>query len=394
MTLKVYNDNGSITEHIISADTMTDTEIQSDISYIGLSTKEENILNIFKTYFNNSKAILFDKSNKAIIEKIDKLNFNDFKKKDFSFIYFTSGTTGSPVGAFKTKENFLSEIEQLTKLFEKYTIKRIIVTVPFIHFYGSLFGAIYPLVNDIDIIIKEHFLPHDLLELVDEYSMVVTTPLYIKSLNKLETKKDLSKSIFVSSTAPLFPNIAKEFHENFSTDVIQIFGSTETGGIAYKYNDDEKWTPIHQVEISQNQEGELKVKSPFISNILYEDKFKVTNHEIQTFDFVEIEENQFKLVGRSSQIIKLAGKRYSTIQIENILEAQPNIEKAVVFVTTNKDALRGEELNITLQTKENILVKDIKSLLKKQLSNMRFTINLKLVDEIKTTLVGKKMLIQ
>jgi len=394
MTLKVYNDNGSITEHIISADTMTDKEIQSDISYIGLSTKEENILNIFKTYFNNSKAILFDKSNKAIIEKIDKLNFNDFKKKDFSFIYFTSGTTGSPVGAFKTKENFLSEIEQLTKLFEKYTIKRIIVTVPFIHFYGSLFGAIYPLVNDIDIIIKEHFLPNDLLELVDEYSMVVTTPLYIKSLNKLQIKKNLSKSIFVSSTAPLFPSVAKEFHNNFSTDVIQIFGSTETGGIAYKYNDDEKWTPIHQVEISQNQEGELKVKSPFISNILYEDKFKVTNHEIQTFDFVEIEENQFKLVGRSSQIIKLAGKRYSTIQIENILEAQPNIEKAVVFVTTNKDALRGEELNITLQTKENILVKDIKSLLKKQLSNMRFTINLKLVDEIKTTLVGKKMLIQ
>ncbi len=149
-----------------------------------------------------------------------------------------------------------------------------------------------------------------------------------------------------------------------------------------------------RVEISQNKEGELKVKSPFISNILYEDKFKVTNHEIQTFDYVEIENNQFKLVGRSSQIIKLAGKRYSTIQIENILETQPNIEKAVVFVTTDKDALRGEELNITLQTKENILVKDIKTLLKKELSNMRFTINLKLVDKIKTTLVGKKMLIQ
>jgi acyl-coenzyme A synthetase/AMP-(fatty) acid ligase len=394
MTLKVYNDNGSITEHIISADTMTDIETQDSISHIGLSTKEENILNIFKTYFNNSKAILFDKNNKAIIEKINKLDLNDFKKQDFSFIYFTSGTTGSPVGAFKTKENFLSEIEQLTKLFEKYTIKKVIVTVPFIHFYGSLFGAIYPLINDIDIIIKEHFLPNDLLQLVDEYSMVVTTPLYIKSLNKLETKKDLSKSIFVSSTAPLFPSVAKEFHENFSTDVIQIFGSTETGGIAYKYNDDEKWTPMNRVEISQNIEGELKVKSPFISNILYEDKFKITNHEIQTFDFVEIEDNQFKLIGRSSQIIKLAGKRYSTIQIENILETQPNIEKAVVFVTTSKDNLRGEELNITLQTQENILVKDIKSLLKKELSNMRFNINLKLVEKIKTTLVGKKMLIQ
>ncbi len=394
MTLKVYNDNGSITEHIICKDTLSKTTLENEITHIGLSTKEENILNIFKTYFNNSKAILFDKNNKAIIEKIKQVDFKDFDQFDFSFIYFTSGTTGSPVGAFKTKENFLSEIKQLTKLFEKYTIKRVIVTVPFIHFYGSLLGAIYPLINDIDIIIKEHFLPHDLLELVDEYSMVVTTPLYIKSLNKLETKKDLSKSIFISSTAPLFPDVAQEFHTNFSTDVIQIFGSTETGGIAYKYNDDEKWTPMDSVEISQNEEGELKVKSPFISNVLYEDEFKITNHTIQTFDYVEIENNQFKLVGRSSQIIKLAGKRYSTVQIENILEAQPNIEKAVVFVSTHKDNLRGEELNITLQTKENILVKDIKTLLKKELSNMRFNINLKLVDEIKTTLVGKKMLIQ
>jgi len=224
--------------------------------------------------------------------------------------------------------------------------------------------------------------------------MVVTTPLYIKSLNKLNIQKDLNKSIFVSSTAPLFPDIAKEFHKNFSADVMQIFGSTETGGIAYKFNDEENWTPINKVKISQNNEGKLNVKSPFISNILYEKEFIITNHQIQTFDFVEIEQNQFKLIGRSAQIIKLAGKRYSTIQIENILESQENIEKAVVFVTTNKNALRGEELNITLQTKSDILVKDLKTLLKKELSNIRFTINLKLVDKIKTTLVGKKMMIQ
>ena len=394
MTLKVYHDNGSITEQIICADTICNPTTHNGIASIGLDTKEKNILNLFGCYFHDTKAILFDKSNKAIVEQIGQLNFNDFQNKDFSFLYFTSGTSGSPIGAFKTKENIFSEIEQLTKLFEKYTIKRVIVTVPFIHFYGSLFGAFYPLLNDIDIVLKEHFLPHDLLELIDEYSMVITTPLYIKSLNKLETKKDLSKSIFISSTAPLFPDVAKEFQNNFSTDVIQIFGSTETGGIAYKYNDETTWHPLNGVEISQNKEGELKVKSPFVSNILYENGFKTTHHEIQTFDFVEIENHHFKLIGRSSQIIKLAGKRYSTIQIENILEAQPNIEKAVVFVSTSSDDLRGETLHITLQTKEKILVKDVKSLLKKELSNMRFNIDLKLVDTIQTTLVGKKMLIQ
>lgn len=392
MILHVHDDNGEIRKYEINERNYKKTD-SSQISFIGSDTKESNILKFIESFYSESKAILYDKSNKTIEEKLNSLDLDQFLKYDFSFIYFTSGTTGSPAGALKTKENLLSEIKQLSKLLEKYNIKKIVVTVPFIHFYGSLIGALYGMINDIDIHIKEHFLPNDLLDMCDDNTMVVTTPLYIKSLNKVQRSEDLSKSLFVSSTAPLFPEIAKEFKEKFNTDVMQIFGSTETGGIAYKYNDEAFWTPVETVNISQNEEGELKVTSPFVSNIVFEDTFKETNGSIQTFDYIEIKDKKFKLIGRSSQIIKIAGKRYSTLQIENILEEQSNIEKAVVFVTTNKDALRGEELNITLQTKDQINVKDIKSVLKKNLSNIRFNINLKIVEKIKTTSVGKKMLI-
>lgn len=403
MKIKILSDDREIIEKDIVCQEYENADVENKVSYIAFDTKQKNFFDILSSYCSNSKSILYDNSNKTIQEKMDFLQIDSFhsdikntntifEDKDFSFIYFTSGTTGSPVGALKTKENIIREMEVQSKLFKKYNLKRVIVTVPFIHFYGSLFGLFFALQNGIDVVFKEHFLPHDLLEVIDDYSLVVTTPLYIKSLNMLGESKDLSKSIFLSSTAPLFPDVAQEFNTKFNTDIMQLFGSTETGGIAYKYNDEVLWTPLEDVNLSCNENGELHVSSPFVSKVLYEDGFKETNGEIQTFDYVEFHGNKFQLVGRSSQIIKLAGKRYSTVQIEQILEKQANINKAVVYVETNQKSLRGEVLNITLETNSVFSSKEIKQIIKNELSNLKFSIKLQCVDTIKTTAIGKKII--
>ena len=408
MHLIIYNDDKTISKHKISKELFFDKNLQNCVSYIASSSKEQNALKIFKSHFSDAKSILFDDSNKILQNELENLNIpkfsnlknknktseNIFDKYNFSFLYYTSGSTGFPTAALKTKENISSEIDDLTTLLSSYTIKKVIVTVPFIHIYGSLFGLFYPLHNNIDIVLKEHFLPNDLLDLIDDYSLVITTPLYIKALNKISSKKDLNKSIFISSTAPLLSEDAKEFKEKFNSNVIQIFGSTETGGIAYKQSDEELWTPLKSVKISTNENNELKVNSPYVSNIIYEKEFKQTNYEIQTFDYVELLDNKFKLIGRSSQILKIAGKRYSTVQIENILEKEEDISKALVLVNSNNNSLRGEILDITLETKKEFTTKDIQTILKKELSNLKFSINLKLVDKIKTSSTGKKLAIQ
>lgn len=403
MILKVFNDNGIVKEHEIKKELFFDKKYENKVSYISSLNKEENVLNMLKSYFSNGKSILFDDTNKAISEELQRLNieeFNEFSEKknifndkDFSFLYFTSGSTGFPTGALKTKDNILSEIEVITSLLKKYNIKKVIVTVPFLHLYGSLFGLFYPLVNDIDIILKEHFLPHDLLDMIDDNSLIVTTPLYIKSLNRIKESKNLSTSLFVSSTGPLFEEDSREFNNKFSTNILQIFGSTETGGIAHKFNDEKLWTTTNKVITTTNSKNELKVKSPFISNLIYEKDFKITNHQIQTYDYIEFVDDKFKLIGRSSQILKVAGKRYSTIQIENILEKVEGINKAVVFVNSNNNSLKDEILDITIESKNNFLVKDIKKILKDELSNIKFSINLKIVDKIKTSAVGKKLIL-
>jgi acyl-coenzyme A synthetase/AMP-(fatty) acid ligase len=400
MELRVLNDNGTISTHNITKEAFIDPTLTNKVGYIAYSSKEQNFLSILKSFYSDSKAILYDNTNKAITHIFQELNITSlemstdktiFDDTDFNFLLFTSGSTGIPVGAFKTKQNLLEEIEGFVKLVERYNIKKVVVTVPFIHIYGILIGLLYPVLNNIDIELKEHFLPHDLLELIDDNTLVVTTPLYIKSLNKLNEQKDLSKSIFVSSTAPLDKDSITKFNDKFNTNIIQLFGSTETGGIAYKIDTQELWTPLDKVEVSTNETNELKIKSPYVSNTLYENGFKTTNQTIQTFDYIEKDGEKFKLVGRSSKILKVAGKRYSTVQIEDILESQKEIKHALVFVDGKDDSLRGEKLDITIESKKEFTTKEIKSIIKKELSNLKFSINLKIVDKIPTSATGKKL---
>ncbi|NOR55888.1 MAG: AMP-binding protein [Sulfurovum sp.] len=401
MNLNILNDDGIVKQYPIVKENFVNEALKNRVGYIGTQSKEENALNIFKAYFSESKAILLDETNQAIAKQLSTLNVPNFpsvpKQKTvfdeeaYALTYFTSGSTGHPIAALKTKTNLESEVNALTKLLTKYNIKKVVVTVPFIHLYGTLLGLIYPLLNKLDIVLKEHFLPHDLLNVIDEHTMVVTTPLYIRALNKLSEKKDLSTSVFISSTAALALPDIELFRDKYSADIMQIFGSTETGGIAYKFNDERLWKPFEGVKLSTNAANELKVQSPFISTRLYENGFKQTHGEIQTFDYVELEEEGFKLIGRSSKIFKIAGKRYSTIQIEHILETVKGIEKALVFTELGKDVLRGEYLDITIESKEIYTVKEIKKLLQKELSNLKFVIKLHIVDKIPTNQVGKKL---
>ncbi len=399
MKLTILNDDNTVSEHIITKVNSQNNSLKNKVGYVNSKSKEKNALDITTAYYSNSKIILYDDSNKIIANKLEELNINEFKSntqsetifddKDFSMMFFTSGTTGVSVGALKTKENLYKEVEVFTKLIEKYKIKRVILTVPFIHIYGVLVGLLYPLLNDIEIVLKEHFLPHNLLDIIDDNSLVVTTPLYIKALSKISDEKDLNKSLFISSTAPLDNDICNNFRNKYNTNVMQLFGSTETGGIAYKLNDSELWTPMNKVDISVNSETQMIVLSPFVSKCLYQDEFKNIDGIMETFDYIEKVDSQFRLIGRSSKILKIAGKRYSTIEIENILEDIDSISKAVVFVSRDKNSLRGETLDITLETKDIFSSLDIKKILKSKISNLKFSIVLTIIEKLQTNQIGK-----
>ncbi|AHJ14169.1 AMP-binding protein [Sulfurospirillum multivorans] len=388
MRVMIQNDDGS--ENVYESKSLVDTTLKNRVILIPSKTKEENAIEILRAYLSSAKPILYDQENLSLKAKIESLGAETFNDIDFAAMFFTSGSTGFPTGAFKSRENIETDMEALLLEFGNFQIEKVVATVPFIHIYGFLAALLLPLKLDVDLLFKEHFLPHDLLESAKPHHLVVTTPLYIKSLLRLDEVKDLSQTIFISSTGPLPVETAKEFTDTFNTTLIQLFGSTECGSIAFKKQDDTFLTPFHSVEASLNTEGLLHVKSPFISQTLWQEGLVQTNGAIQSFDYALIENGKFQLIGRSSNIVKIAGKRYATAQIEEILEAMEGIEKALVHVKHNNAELKDEVLQIFLEATRPITVKEIKSAIKHTLGKINLPIELKVVDKISTTLMGKK----
>lgn len=373
-------------------------EISKNWVDIKSNNKIEFIKKFLPAYNSGQKLVLFDITHKQLLDffqdnNIDTLeNISTLSEKQ-QILFFTSGTNGFPIGAFKSKDNLEKEVKVLAGIVEKYKIKRVVVTVPFVHIYGVLAGILLPLyLSDVKLVVKDDFLPYELLdEALLGDTLVITTPVFIKALSQLNETKDLSSNLFVSSTGPLHKDDVLSFELKYSANLLQLFGSTETGGIAYKLGSADQWKKMPLVNISTMDE-KLHVVSPFVSEYILQKEITPLIQPFQTEDIVEINGDEFSLLGRSNKLIKIAGKRISALQIESLLEDIPQINKAIVTVVYKKELLRSEQILITLESSEVIKKHIIKNKISERYGTLTIPFSIKYVDKINYSSMGKKVL--
>jgi len=366
---------------------------------INTSTKKEFIKKFLSAYKSNQKIVLFDSNHKQLVDFYNKNDINKLEminkvNEKSKLLFFTSGSSGFPVGAFKSFDNINEEIKVLHSLVEKYKIKKVVVTVPFVHIYGVLAGLLLPLsLDNITLIVKEDFLPYELLdEAKDSGTLVITTPVFIKALSKLSKDINLNKTIFISSTGPLYDDDINLLESKYKTNIMQLFGSTETGGIAYKYGNSLEWTPMKNVEIKLTKENKLSVKSKFISPYIIDNNILKLEQPFITEDIIELKNDNFKLIGRSNKLIKIAGKRISALQIETQLEKINGVKNVVVELVYKKELLRSEQIKILVQSENKLSKKIIKDKLSEAFGVLTIPFTVKYVDNINLSAMGKKII--
>lgn len=372
------------------------TAIVQEWTLIDTTNKLEFLKCFVPAFLSGQKIVLFDTRHKQLLDFYNKNRVEDFDgienlDEACQILLFTSGSSGFPIGAFKTKENLLSEVEIQASLFGP--MKRVVVTVPFVHIYGILAGILLPLrLGDVTLVVKEDFLPYELLaEAKLPNTLVVTTPVFIKALLKLSQVQDLSKSAFISSTAPLPSEDAAMFEQRYNTSLTQLFGSTETGGIAYKKGGAMEWTTMPKVHTSSHDE-KLVVISDFLSPYILNKKIIPLKQPFMTEDIVQMNPNGFTLIGRSNKIVKISGKRISVAQLETILESIEGVQKAIVEVTYQKELAKSEQLLLTLQAKQPIDRAIIKFKMNEFYGVISIPFSVKYVDSITYSAVGKKVI--
>ncbi|NPA66532.1 MAG: acyl--CoA ligase [Epsilonproteobacteria bacterium] len=357
------------------------------------SRKVEQLSDALYRFKEGIFDIIYDKSQPSLVKYIHSLDQEMLQQKDFQFLYFTSGTTGTPTGVYKTKFNSLKQAEVLIKTFDNMKFNRVVTTVPFVHIYGIDIGGVLPFVLDIDVYTKENFLPEELaVEAEKEGTLIVTTPVFIKALNRIKKNTTFKDSLFLTSTAPLSAEDGKTFKELYDCDVMQLFASTETGLIAHKKNDETILETYDEVKIGEDN-GMLNVSSPLVTQrIIKEGKLHNVKQPFQTEDIVEIlNEHQFKLLGRSSNLAKIAGKRISTQQIENIIETLDGISAALVKIKRDDSALKDEILYIYIEGDIELKGKTLRTLLKEHFGSIHIPFKIHNNKRILRSSVGKKI---
>lgn len=93
--------------------------------------------------------------------------------------------------------------------------------------------------------------------------------------------------------------------------IVEVLGSSETGGIAHRQQDDALWTPFANVEIQITAQEELGVKT----NHAFTEDWIFTGDRAVAVDATQ-RKSAFQLLGRLDRIVKLEEKRLSLDAIE------------------------------------------------------------------------------
>jgi len=119
--------------------------------------KVEQLSDALYCFENGIFDIIYDRSQPALVKYINSLDQGMLKQDGFQFLYFTSGTTGTPTGVYKTKQNSLKQSQALIKTLGDMKFNRVVTTVPFVHIYGVDIGGVVPLDLGLDVYTKENF---------------------------------------------------------------------------------------------------------------------------------------------------------------------------------------------------------------------------------------------
>jgi acyl-coenzyme A synthetase/AMP-(fatty) acid ligase len=255
----------------------------------------------------------------------------------------TSASGGENKVVDKRGFQIYRQAEALSSVLALPAGSRVLSFVPPFHLLGFFYGLVLPLVLGGETVVATDLTGAAMTELLAKYSpgLVVGSATHYRFLAKAASRGEPasdraalaespskivppSATVYLSSGAPLDPLVAEAFASRYGTPVRDFYGSTELGGVAFR-----AWPAPYQAmpgvrwRIDAETAG-LEVISPWAGG--------AQGAWLSTDDAAEpAGENGFRLLGRLDHVVKVGGKRFSSVEVEQALRAMPGVAEAAVF---------------------------------------------------------------
>ena len=322
----------------------------------------------------------------------DTWNFCDMDNRQMYF--FTSGSTGTPKKICKIFHNLSAEVaqhnKQLRAIFDMSPT--MVASIAPYHMYGLLWRFLIPLAAGIAIDTDMIFTPEELQHAQNKYEKILfaTTPSFLDGITKYQnqyTFKDNCVGIF-SSGSLLDTKTSTKTFETFGASPFEIFGSTETGGVAFRQQKDGPlWTIFDPVNVVLDENNCIIADSDFCCTRPY-----------PMSDVVEMQNSrQFLLKGRADRVVKIAEERISLPEYEDKLKSHPFVDNCyVTTVNQNGRVVIGCVITLTDAGKQFItttgrhdFIADIKNHLSSYFPNVALPRKVRIVNMIPMNTQGK-----
>jgi acyl-coenzyme A synthetase/AMP-(fatty) acid ligase len=246
--------------------------------------------------------------------------------QDTRLVFFTSGSTGTPKRVEKRLLHLEREAESIEALLGQTVPAeaRIESTVSHQHVYGLGFRIAWPLATGRSFCSRMHELWETVLSRLGPNTALVTSPAHLNRLDGLSTlAPGQCPSLILSAGAPLSEEAAAATARVLGAVVTEIFGSTETGAIAWRQRatPDPAWQPLPGVAIGKTPDGLISVRAVHVP----EDACTGADRVLIDAD------GGLRFTGRVDRVVKIEGKRVSLVEIEQQLCRLHEVKDAAVI---------------------------------------------------------------
>ncbi len=247
-------------------------------------------------------------------------------------IVFTSGSTGSPKPNVKTWGSMVQIARRTAQRFDLAAGKpaSIIATVPQQHMYGLETSIMLPTQHGHAFHRGKPFFPEDVrvaLNSAPAPRVLITTPVHLRAC--LADGVALPElKLIVSATAPLPVELAAQAEDRYGTHVREIYGWSEAGSVASRRTrTDGSWRVFDGSTITRDEDnGRFLLNADFYpAPVPFEDVIEQNS------------ETEFRLVGRSLDMINVAGKRVSLGDLNFKVCAVPGVRDAAFYLPNDSD---------------------------------------------------------
>ena len=276
-------------------------------------------------------------------------------------VIFTSGSTGDAQAIPKSLSQLQAEVDTLERLWgSRLGASRVLATVSHQHIYGLLFRVLWPLAAgrcfhsetavDLEFLSK---LPHP--------ACWIASPAHLKRLSREVDWLGIGALRAIFSSGGSLPEQSAEQLLDFAGQAaIEVYGSSETGGIAWRQFPEQDWTLFDGLSLRASDAGAL-LNSPYLPD----------GAPYVLDDIVDLQgQGRFSLRGRRDRIVKIEQKRLSLDDMERRLLDCGWFDEATALVLQGRRdtvavtaVLSGQGLELLQRQGRNALVKRLRATL-------------------------------